>query len=105
LPLPPPDPSNATNAGDASAVRLLAPVDGDQFLLDPQLPAVDQQITVRAIAPIGVTELWLRLGDGTRRRLESPFTTHIPALRGRQRLELWEPGERRVAARVEYLVR
>jgi penicillin-binding protein 1C len=72
--------------------RLLAPADGDEYLVDPGLPPRDQTIPVRALPPAGVSRLELRTGDGAVVPLEAPFTARLAARRGRQRVELWVPG-------------
>jgi penicillin-binding protein 1C len=86
-------PADAAPPADRPArARLLAPADGDEYLVDPGLPPRDQTIPVRALPPAGVSRLELRTGDGAVVPLEAPFTARLAARRGRQRVELWVPG-------------
>lgn len=90
---------------EALPARLIAPAQGDEYLLDPTQPAGDQMIPLRVAAAAGTKELEVRLDRRRRLRLQAPFIAHIPAERGPHRLELWEPGGRRPTATAEFLVR
>jgi penicillin-binding protein 1C len=70
---------------------LILPGDGDEYLIDPQLPEADQTIPVRALPAAGHQVLEFRLDDGPRQRLSAPFQTRVQATRGEHRLELWLP--------------
>lgn len=74
------------------AGELILPQDGDEYLLDPSLPAEDQSIPVRVVPPAGVDRIWLRTSDGARVTLEAPFSTRLPAVRGEHEVQLWVPG-------------
>jgi penicillin-binding protein 1C len=91
--------------GGAPGARLLMPADGDEYLLEPDLPAEAQSIPVRALPPAGVERLELRLDDGTRLVLGPPFAGRIPAVAGAHRLELHVPGASGPAAVARYRVR
>jgi penicillin-binding protein 1C len=80
------------SAAAPGRARLLAPADGDEYLVDPGLPPDDQSIPVRALPPDGISRLELRTADGAVVPLEAPFTARLAARRGRQRVELWVPG-------------
>ncbi|HVO31482.1 MAG TPA: penicillin-binding transpeptidase domain-containing protein, partial [bacterium] len=87
-----------------TAGKLLQPADGDEFLLEPGMPAGAQAIPVRALAPAGVTTLTL-VADGARRELRAPFTTAVTATPGTHRMELWTPGGAAPIAVAEYRVK
>lgn len=100
------DVATGDGAGDSSrAARLLMPSDGDEYLLEPEYPAADQTVPVRAVPPAGVAALEIRLDDGSRLALAAPFATRIGAGRGAHRLELWVPGQSEPAAVARFVVR
>jgi len=82
----------AAPAAPTGRGRLLAPGDGDEYLVDPGLPRRDQTIPVRVLPPEGVAEVELRTGEGEVIPLSAPFITRIAASPGRRRVELWVPG-------------
>lgn len=93
-------------AGDGPVqARLVAPSDGDEYLIDPGYPVADQSIPVRALVRGALDAIEMRLDDGTRLALRSPFATRVPAQPGRHRVELWLPGAAEPSARAEYVVR
>ena len=72
---------------DGSA-RVLAPIQGGEFLLLSDLPLADQAIPVRvrASSSAGPLAIWV---DGTRSlELQAPFTGHLPATQGAHVMEL-----------------
>lgn len=69
-------------------LRLLSPRDGEEFLLDPALPAEAQRIPVQVLAPSHDEELVLALDDGRELPLVAPYVTAIPAERGTHRVEV-----------------
>lgn len=89
---------------DTGAARLLAPRDGAQYMLLPHLPASDQAIPVRVLAPRGVALLELRDERGEVQPLPPPFVGRVPARPGRHRLELWLPGGSAALAGASYVV-
>jgi penicillin-binding protein 1C len=92
-------------AAPRGEARLLLPTDGDEYMLEPGIPAEDQTIPVRALAPEGVARLEVRTDDGAVRPLTAPFSTRVPARPGRHRVELWVPGSREPVAVAWYRVR
>lgn len=76
-------------ASGASYATLAFPRDGDEFLRSPDLPEEAQTIPVRALAPQGGAPLQLQVDDGARVELPSPFSTRIPAARGRHQLRIY----------------
>lgn len=85
--------------------RLVAPANGDEYLIDPGYPAADQSIPVRALVRGALDVLELRLDDGRRLALGPPYATRVPAQPGRHRVELWRPGATEPSASAEFLVR
>jgi penicillin-binding protein 1C len=75
----------------SSSGKLLLPMDGDEYLLEPGLPAEAQAIPVRALAP-GSGEIELRVDGATPIALPSPYATQIAARPGPHRIELWLKG-------------
>ncbi len=98
--LAPVPPSNA-----GGALRLLSPRDGDEFLIDPALPADAQRIPVQVLAPSHGDELVLALEDGTELPLIAPYTAGIPAVRGTHRVEVRSRSGRSAPVAVRFTVR
>jgi penicillin-binding protein 1C len=85
--------------------RLVMPGDGDHYLLEPDLPAADQSVPVRALPPPGVDRLEIRLDGEMVAELLPPFVGRVPAARGAHRLEIWLPRGRAPLWSVGYVVR
>ncbi|HOX46463.1 MAG TPA: transglycosylase domain-containing protein [Myxococcota bacterium] len=98
-------PPGETAAPGGGRGRLLMPGDGDRYLLEPDLPAADQSVPVRAVAPAGVSRLELRLDGQPVAELGPPFVGRVPAARGAHRLEVWLPAGERPLWSVGYVVR
>jgi penicillin-binding protein 1C len=90
--------------GGAGA-ELLAPADGDEYLLESGVPRTAQSIPLRVRPPPGALRLELRTEEGQVLVLEPPFTGRLPASAGRHRVELWAPGGVAALATAEYRVR
>jgi penicillin-binding protein 1C len=84
--------------------RLLLPGDGDEYLLEPDVPLADQSIPLRALAPAGVAALEIRSDAGPRVAFATPFSERLPAERGAHRVELYLPGAPAPAAIAHYVV-
>ena len=84
--------------------QLLAPEDGDEYLLEAGLPDSAQSIPVRVRPPPGALALELRTEEGAVLPLRPPFTGRLPARSGRHRVELWLPGGTQALASAEYQV-
>jgi penicillin-binding protein 1C len=102
---PVPEAAGAPGAAGSGRGRLLMPGDGDQYLLEPDVPAADQSVPVRAVPPAGVGRLELRLDGGPVAELLPPFVGRVPAARGAHRLEVWLPDGERPLWSVGYVVR
>jgi penicillin-binding protein 1C len=85
--------------------RLLMPGEGDEYLIEPGLPAGDQTVPVRAVPPPGVERLEVRLNGRPELALGPPFAGRVPAVRGANLLEILVPGGREPLWSVRYLVR
>jgi penicillin-binding protein 1C len=84
-------------------VRLLAPADGDEFLVEAGYPEGAQSVPVRlAVAP-GTSRVELRV-DGAARSLSPPFEERLSLGPGRHRVEVWLPGARAAEAAAEFTV-
>ena len=94
---------SAAASGSARA-ELTFPRDGDQFLRSRDLPDAYQTIPVRALGPTGGAPLEFQLDDGRRTPLPAPFSTRIPAVRGRHRLQLYRAGATQPDARAYFTV-
>jgi len=90
--------------GPGGQGALLAPSDGDEYLLESGLPPRAQSIPVRVRPPRGVLRLELRADGKKVLELEPPFTGRLPALAGQHRVELWVPGAEAPLAVAEYRV-
>ncbi|MCY1033858.1 transglycosylase domain-containing protein [Corallococcus sp. BB11-1] len=88
-----------------SRAGFILPADGDEFLVEPELPESAQAVPVRVMAPAGAKMLELRTEDGRRIELPPPFVTRLPAVAGERRLELWAPGGSEPLAVTRYRVR
>lgn len=88
----------------AASARLVAPREGDEYLLTAGVPAEAQSIPVRVELPPGVERAELRTADGAVVLLEAPFTTRLPARPGPGRVELWLPGGQAPEAVAHYRV-
>jgi penicillin-binding protein 1C len=100
-----PYPTDHAPNQEGSRARLLLPVDGDEYLLEPGIDPDSQTIPVRAAPPVGVTQLELRLDGGERQPFPAPFATRIPAQHGSHTLELWVPGAEAPHAVARFVVR
>jgi penicillin-binding protein 1C len=85
--------------------ELLAPEDGDEYLLEAGVPRSAQSIPVRVRPPSGALRLELRTDDGQVLALTPPFTGRLQARTGRHRVELWLPGGAEALASAEYQVK
>lgn len=92
----------AEPSGATRAVKLLSPLDGDEYLAEPGLPASAQSIPVRVLAD-GAEALELRV-DGEARPLEAPYATRLQPVRGRHTVEIWRLGGAAPLARASYIV-
>jgi penicillin-binding protein 1C len=97
-----PWPDEAPTGG---AAELLTPEDGDEYLLEADVPRSAQSIPVRVRPPPGAQRLELRTEDGAIVPLLPPFTGQLPARAGRHRVEVWAPGGAVALASAQYLVR
>jgi len=94
-----------SNAATASGrAELSFPRDGDEFLRSRDLPDDYQTIPVRALAPKGGESLQLQLDEGERTELATPFSTRIPARRGKHVLRLFRSGAATPDATAQFLV-
>lgn len=88
---------------DAAPIRILSPLDGDDFSLEPGIPLESQAIPFYAHAPAGTP--WLELREGEHiERLSPPFRTFLTPRPGIHHLELWAPDHPTPAATVRYRV-
>jgi penicillin-binding protein 1C len=97
-----PWPDAANGPGGA---QLLAPEDGDEYLLEAGVPLSAQSIPVRIRPPPGVLRLELRTDEGGVLALLPPFVARLPARAGRHRVEVWLPGGTTALASAAYQVR
>ncbi|RKG99912.1 penicillin-binding protein 1C, partial [Corallococcus sp. CA053C] len=99
--------SASSDTGDRSRGEpgFILPADGDEYLVEPELPESAQAVPVRVMAPPGARMLELRTDTGRRIELPPPFVTRLPAVAGERRLELWAPGGSAPLAVTRYRVR
>ena len=90
--------------GGGERAELAFPGEGDEYLRDRDLPDPFQTIPVRAVAPRGGGVLELQLDDGPRTALPPPYSTRVPAARGRHLLRLFRPGREEPDARARFTV-
>jgi penicillin-binding protein 1C len=92
--------------GPDAGLAIASPSDGDEYLVDPGLPAAAQAIPLRLVVPRGVARVTVRV-EGATLELGPPFTGSLPARvrSGAQRLEVWLPGEASPAAVSRFTVR
>lgn len=83
--------------------RLLSPVDGDEFALEPGVPA-GQGVPLRLRAD-GHHLLVVKLDDGEELRLAPPFRAWLSPARGPRRVAVYLPGESSPVDEAEFLVR
>jgi penicillin-binding protein 1C len=95
---------SAASAAGARA-ELAFPADGDEFLRSPDLAEALQTIPIRALAPRDARALEVQLDDGARQPLAAPFSTRVPARRGRHELRLFRPGETHPDAKISFVVK
>jgi penicillin-binding protein 1C len=86
-----------------TAVRLLEPTPGDEFLVEAGYPDGAQSVPVRLAVPAGMPRVELRV-DGLHRELGPPFRERLALSAGRHRLEVWLPGGRAPAASADFTV-
>ncbi|WP_375759078.1 penicillin-binding protein 1C [Corallococcus exercitus] len=97
--------SVGAEGGPGMQPGFILPANGDEFLVEPELPESAQAVPVRVMAPKGAKLLELRTDDGRRIELRPPFVTRLPAVEGERRLELWAPGGSAPLAVTRYRVR
>ncbi|RKH69188.1 penicillin-binding protein 1C, partial [Corallococcus aberystwythensis] len=97
--------SLSNEGGPGMEPGFILPANGDEFLVEPELPESAQAVPVRVMAPRGAKLLELRTDDGRRIELRPPFVTRLPAVEGERRLELWAPGGSAPLAVTRYRVR
>lgn len=90
--------------GQAVRPQFAFPVDGDQYLLEPDAPAGTQHIPVKVIAS-AQAHLELHLDADTVIPLAAPFAVNLAAAPGTHRLELWERGGVQPVSTATYRVR
>jgi penicillin-binding protein 1C len=97
--------AEAPALGDGSGLRWLSPNDGDEYMLEPDIPDADQTIPVRVWAPSSPGKLEVHTDDGKVLALGPSLSTRVVARPGKHRLELWSRGktDERLAV-VHYLV-
>ena len=88
----------------ATAVRILRPADGDEYLVEAGYPEGAQGIAVRLAVPRGVRVAEVRLAGETV-ILRPPFQARLPVRPGSHTLEVLLPGARAPAASVRIVVR
>lgn len=88
----------------AGAGRLILPVDGDEYVVDPSIPDGAQSVPVRALAPVSATRLEIRIDGGAPLALAPPFATRVPAVPGEHTLELFVPGKPEPLSSARYVV-
>lgn len=105
----------------ADPPRLLSPLAGEQFRLDPTVPRAEQAIPVRIWAPAGTESLEIRVSRQDRasasrgtantdaaevrvQRLHPPFQTRLTLEPGAWRIELLAPGAEAVIASSSFKV-
>jgi len=86
------------------AVRILRPVEGDEYLLEAGYPDGAQAISVRLAVPRGVPRAEVHIGGDTV-IMEPPFDARVTVRPGAHRLEVFLPGEGTPAAGVRFTVR
>jgi hypothetical protein len=91
-------------ATGGTRAELTFPRDGDEFLRGRDLPDAYQTIPVRALAPKGGGSLQLQLDDAARTDLTAPFSTRVPAVRGRHVLRLFRAGADTPDATAQFVV-
>jgi penicillin-binding protein 1C len=94
--------SSASSGGERAALAFPRP--GDEFLRGRDLPDDFQTIPVRVLAPRGGGALELQLDQGPRTELRAPFSTRIPARRGRHLLQLFRAGHALPDASASFVV-
>jgi penicillin-binding protein 1C len=92
----------AAGAGDRASLAF--PREGDEFLRGSDLPDAFQTIPVRALAPRGGAALEVQLDQGPRTELRAPFSTRVPAGRGRHTLRLFRKGRIEADASASFTV-
>ena len=90
--------------GGGDRAELAFPGEGDEYLRDRDLPDSFQTIPVRALVPRGGGALELQLDDGPRQPLPPPYSTRLPAAKGRHQLRLFRAGEELPDARARFTV-
>jgi penicillin-binding protein 1C len=91
-------------AGRDPETRLLQPADGDEYLLEPDLPANAQAIPVQLLAGRGERPLEVRTDDGQVVPVEAGGWSRVEARRGSHRVEIWAPGDAAPRAVARYSV-
>ena len=102
---PTPQLSTTTTRPGSDGPKLLSPVDGDEYALDPGIPERDQTIPLRVMTSSRAGALDVRIDGVSRLALTLPYRTRIAAEVGAHRLEVWEPGAGEPLAIARYTVR
>ncbi|MFP2903349.1 penicillin-binding protein 1C, partial [Corallococcus sp. 4LFB] len=97
--------SVSAEGGPGMEPGFILPANGDEFLVEPELPESAQAVPVRVMAPRGAKLLELRTDDGRRIELRPPFVTRMPAVEGSAAWSVWEPGGSTPLAVTRYRVR
>jgi penicillin-binding protein 1C len=94
----------SAGASGGEQAALVFPREGDQFLRGRDLPDAFQTIPVRALAPRGGGALEVQLDEGPRTHLGAPFSTRVPAQRGKHTLRLFRAGQASPDASASFVV-
>jgi penicillin-binding protein 1C len=84
-------------------VRLLTPLDGDDFLVEAGYPRGAQAVPVRVAVAAGTARVEFRV-DGAPRALRAPFSERLVLGPGRHRVEVRLPGAGQPGASAEFTV-
>lgn len=94
----------AREGGAGAGVRILNPLEGDEFLLFGDLPLEDQAIPLRVRAAPGSGRLEVVLDGAPLLTLDPPYTGRVPARKGAHTLAVRAAGGETLS-QVRYLVR
>jgi len=90
--------------GEGAGVRILHPLEGDEFLLFADLPLEDQAIPLRVRAAPGSGRLEVVLDGTALLTLDPPYTGRVPARKGEHTLAIRAAGGETLSE-VRYVVR
>ncbi len=96
--------SVSTPENPGRETRLLQPADGDEYLLEPELPASAQTIPVQLLAGRADGALEVRTDDGQVVPIEAGGWSRVEAPRGSPRVEIWAKGDAAPQAVARYSV-